>query len=166
VIRRFAFRDPDAPRPDRFAAIDPGDDGATAIFERGNRDPIRVLDTANDFGTIAMGLSEMGVSVLVLESQYIGANASSALDIVTSAWTLVGFLACYLRGVDVVDANPATWQAMQRRRMGVAGKLKRKEGIAIAKDEAGALCEAYAPKRAEGVASAIGIGRGYLELYP
>lgn len=166
MIRRWHWKDPEAPRPARFAAMDPGDHGAVCVFERGKRDPILVLDTAQDFGTIAMALSELGVAVLVLETQYIGANAMSGLEVATSAWLMAGFLGCYLRGLDVIEANPATWQAAQRRRMGISGKLRRKEGIELAKKEAGVWCEAYPPARSEGVASAMGIGRSFLDLYP
>lgn len=138
-------------------AIDPGEQGFAFWDNKGSG----LFGGAGNM-EVARCLDILGISILVIESQFSKNNPKTALDISFGAGILIGQIHAKQEcDVDVIQVAPATWQAHQRQHEGV--QLKRGAGIELALKVAGkALDEkpfyrALAPSYKEGAASAFGI---------
>lgn len=169
MIRRWSFKDSDAPRPDVFASLDPGEDGACAVFERGNPEPIELVYTALEADTIADLMARHGVQCILTEALFVGKGAMNALELASGLWTLVGWVA---RGIDpldldVIECSPSTWKAWVRVKQGWRGlKLGEKEERRRRLELLPWVSVGRTKAKADGAADAVHMGRAFLTLYP
>jgi hypothetical protein len=142
-------------------AIDPGEYGAAAIRHR--QMGAILFRTLDDWKAIGEMVDFGRPLVLLLEDQFGGKSFGSSKETTWTSGALTGFLFAYqLDNFTVVHVAPATWQAAQRRRLGVFGpQLDRQAGIGLALLELltvdpkahGSVNKA----KQEGFASALGI---------
>jgi hypothetical protein len=114
-----------------FAAIDPGDAGAVLIYS-----PSRLLAIYPMAAAVACAkfCAETGVSLFVVETQYMGKNPQAVLRLARRASMLPTYVAALREAAgnraptSVLWVAPGTWQAPLRKRAGkqpdrVTGKL-------------------------------------------
>lgn len=166
MIRRWDFKDLDAPRPHVFAAIDPGEHGATAIFAVGMRDPLEVLPTAEQPETLCRCFERYGVRHVVTESLFVGLGAQAAMNLAASLWMVIGWVGRHFGGeLDIIECHPSTWKAWVKRQNGWKDVTEKQQGK-MRRDALGDVLEPYSSRKADGVSDAIYIGRAFLSLYP
>lgn len=160
-------------RSHAFVSGDPGTTGGAVVWNDDGK-PVCVAPIS-DVATIAQGYSRVlsGRVVMVLEGQYV-TDAKRARSVLRVAFLSGRFVEAFERelGVEIelYRVAPSTWQAAQRRRLtGRSVQAKRGDGIKFAKTEAlvelGQMPE-YTRQKApirEGIASAYGIGRWWIE---
>lgn len=115
-----------------FAAVDPGVHGAGVVF--GPDDSVLgVAPLRNGAGWAALGslLVDYGVSLVVLEAQYVGTSSGDSLRLAFAAGELVGQLSGFSPLLSVLQVYPATWQGQ------MLGRGRRNE----LKDRALARCK-------------------------
>jgi hypothetical protein len=139
-------------------AIDPGNDGAAVT-----RFPNLDFSTLDDWEKVARMVYWDRPIVLLLEDQFGGRSFAAAKEVAWTSGALTGFLFAHQSyQFTLVHVAGATWQAAQRRRMGVYGvQLDRDAGIELALEELVKLApkayESVNKAKREGFASALGI---------
>jgi hypothetical protein len=110
--------------------------------------------------------------VVVYETQFIGSNPSSALELCVECGLELGWLAGQLpQQLHLIGVSPPTWQSLQKQRvLRRRAALDREDGIKLALSDyennvtGQPLADFYLASKAlrEGMASAHGIGRWWL----
>lgn len=160
-----------------FVSIDPGTDGYALAWVPDEDRPAGYCHALDPMALIELFIL-VGATVGVVESQYVTSlkNARHILELSFRSGMSLGWLAGAMQaqvGADLhlFEVAPATWQAYQRRRAGVAHRLARGEGIelalAAAEDLIGTEGEwrKARKKQREGLASACGIGMWWRSLW-
>lgn len=157
-----------------FVSIDPGACGWALGWVPDEPKPVGFCHALDPMALVEL-FALVGATVAVVEGQYIGMmnTANSILEMAQRQYMAIGWLAAAMhrdqaqvgaRDLNLFQVSPSTWQAAQRRRAGIQGKLARKEGMDLTLAEAERLIgdqvewtKARKPER-EGLASALGIG--------
>jgi hypothetical protein len=144
-------------------AIDPGDYGAAARRRNGVMPQVVDFRTLDDWDMVADMVDFSRPLVVLLEDQFGGKSFGSSKETIWTSGVLTGYLFAHRPpACTVVHVAPSTWQAAQRRRMGVYGvQLDREAGIGLALHElltdAPTAHGSVNKAKREGFASALGI---------
>ncbi len=125
---------------------------------------------------VAKALLSFQARVVVVEGQFIGKfNHQGALDLVLRSGLSLGWTACLMHShqvdLNMFEVLPASWQAVQRRRLGLSGKRPKGEGIKLALEHAAEIFaddqewQKANKKQREGMAAALAVGRWWLSLF-
>ena len=130
MIERYRHDDAELVFGQDFISVDPGKDGACIVYV--NNVPVEVIPTALDPVMIADAMQRHGVSVMLMERQFVKLNPMSAIELCWMTGMMIGAVANELGGIlHMVEVFPSTWQARQRKAMKIEGKLNRKQGIEL-----------------------------------
>ena len=120
---------------------------------------------------IADAMLRHGVTVMIMERQFVKLNPMSALELCWMTGMMIGAVANELGGdFHMVEVYPSTWQSRQRKAFNIESRLNRKQGIELsitaAKVYLSTLWEIQvAPNKKaviEGISSAAGIGAWWM----
>lgn len=121
-------------KPEPFAAIDPGGDGAVLLWDEPGGLPALVMTLPGHASDLqaAVEIARRQISLVVIEAQYHHKNAITALKLARRAGILLGHIshACPY-DVRVVFIPPASWQS-------ILGKDRRGKTKALAQERAAA----------------------------
>ncbi len=124
-----------------FAAVDPGEYGAVLAYPEmagavGQKIPraAKLFPMSAGLDTIAEGLIQLGVRMLVVEGQHVNRDISGALKLARRAAYLPAFLAGALapEDVTVIWLQPASWQSTLKNLHGKRPRLKKGEAKQLA----------------------------------
>jgi hypothetical protein len=184
VIQRLDYKQADQrARFDNvpFVSIDPGADGWALGWYPWQLVPCAFCHAYDPEALVAL-FRTVEACVAVVEGQYIGnlGMAGSVLEMSFRQGMSLGWLGAIMHHSDktwtrkdlhLFQVSPSTWQARQRRRAGIPGRLPRAEGIALSIKRAAELVgdeaewKGATKKQREGLASASGIGEWWRSLW-